>query len=95
MINEYPYIHTGEHIMLIPIRHVRYSHELTSDEYTDINEAYRYIEDFYGDQDYFSFTRESMANRSVEHVHTHFLPGKLKREAMVTLLRDQGFDTFE
>jgi len=65
--------------MLIPIRHIQYNHELLSEESIELPLAYKYIKDFYKEEQYFSFTRESMANRSVEHVHTHFLPWKLKR----------------
>lgn len=72
--------------MLIPIRHVKYTHELTANEWSELGQAHAFIEQFYREYDYFSFTRESMANRSVEHVHTHFLPGKIKRSKVVELL---------
>ena len=59
--------------MLIPVRHVHFSYELTSEEMAEIVEAYEYIRDFYADGKYFSFTRESLIGRSVEHLHTHFI----------------------
>jgi diadenosine tetraphosphate (Ap4A) HIT family hydrolase len=95
ILNDFPYIHTGEHIMLIPIRHIQYNHELLSEESSELPIAYRYIKNFYKQNQYFSFTRESMANRSVEHVHTHFLPWRIKRDTIVKMMHDQGFDIYE
>jgi hypothetical protein len=81
--------------MLIPIRHVCFSHEILTHEYSELPDAYAYIRDIYGDIPYFSFTRESLRERSVEHVHTHFISGHLKRNTLVAMLKEQGFDTKE
>lgn len=91
--NQYPYIMDGTHFMLIPTRHVCFSHELSTLEYSEIPYAYAYIRDFYGDIPYFSFTRESFNERSVEHVHTHFISGDLTRRSVTEMLKEQGFDT--
>jgi diadenosine tetraphosphate (Ap4A) HIT family hydrolase len=64
--------------MLVPYKHLMYSYELDKSQTEELAEAYTWIKDFYGEQIYFSCTRESMANRSVEHFHTHFLPGRLQ-----------------
>ncbi len=93
--NLYPYTHWAKHLMLIPIRHVCYSHELWTLEYSDLPNVYAYIRDFYGDIPYFSFTRESLGERSIEHVHTHFISGQLKRKNLVDMLKEQGFETSE
>ncbi len=81
--------------MLIPIRHTSFSHEITSSEYSKLHKAYDFIKNFYKDETYFSFTRESLSERSVEHVHTHFITGKLKRQTLVEMLRNQGYKTTE
>ena len=93
--NQYPYIMDSTHFMLIPIRHVHFSHEILAHEYCELPEAYLYISTFYGDIPYFSFTRESLNERSVEHIHTHFISGHLKRKTLVEMLKEQGFETSE
>ena len=64
--------------MLVPYRHIAFSYHLSSEETTELSDAYKFLKNFYGEENYFSTTRESMANRSVEHLHTHFLPGRLQ-----------------
>jgi diadenosine tetraphosphate (Ap4A) HIT family hydrolase len=44
-----------------------------------------------GEQDYFSSTRETMGNRSIEHYHMHFLPGRLQGKFLRCMLEGQGF----
>ena len=80
--------------MLVPIAHRKFSHEVSSEEYGELPTVYTKIEKFYAGKEYFSFTRESFAERSVEHLHTHFLPGDLKRITLVKMLEGQGFETF-
>jgi diadenosine tetraphosphate (Ap4A) HIT family hydrolase len=93
--NQYPYIMDGTHFMLIPIRHICFSHEIWALEYSELPDAYAYIRDFYGGISYFSFTRESFNGRSVEHVHTHFISGNLPWKSIRAMLKNQGFDTGE
>ena len=75
--------------MLIPIDHVRFSHEIKANEHSELGEAYSFIKEFYQDKPYFSFTRESLEERSVEHVHTHFISGDLERKTVVEMLKKQ------
>jgi diadenosine tetraphosphate (Ap4A) HIT family hydrolase len=89
LYNMYPYIDGGKHTMLVPIRHVAFSHDISPAEYSELSDAYMFLRDFYAGDEYFSFTRESFAQRSVEHVHTHFLPGDLARSAIVNMLTSQ------
>jgi diadenosine tetraphosphate (Ap4A) HIT family hydrolase len=76
--NTYPYSGDSDHLMAIPCGHKTYSHELSSDEVLELADIYAFMRDYYGERQYFSCTRESMANRSIEHLHMHFLPGKLQ-----------------
>lgn len=71
--NLYPYMIDAKHIMLVPRQHTRFSHEVSEQEWSSIGEAYTFLEEFYGGDEYFSFTRESFSERSVEHLHTHFI----------------------
>jgi len=77
--------------MAVPYAHKCFSHELDRDEIAELHEIYAFVKDWYGDRQYFSCTRESMANRSVEHLHIHFLPGKLQGKWLRKMLQTQGF----
>ena len=93
--NKYPYSGEENHLMLVPYKHIIFSHELSSDETKELSDAYKWIKDFYDDQIYFSCTRESMTNRSVEHLHMHFLPGRLQGKYLRYMLMKQGFPVEE
>ena len=94
-INKSPYSGQANHLMAVPKRHVAFVHELTKEELADMRAVYEYVGEFYGDQDYFSCTRETMANRSVEHYHVHFMPGKLQGKYLRYMLMHQGFPVDE
>lgn len=89
--NIYPYSGEENHLMLVPFRHVVFSHQLSSDETQELSQGYNKIKEFYGEELYFSFTRETMANRSIEHLHIHFVPGKLQGKYIRNMLMHQGF----
>ena len=86
-----PYTGTKEHIMAIPNDHICYFRDLKSEHMLEFPDLYDQVEKFYGDGDYFSFTRESFGNRTVEHYHMHFLPGKMQDIYLRKMLKDQGF----
>ncbi len=81
--NKYPYIDNGQHIMLVPKKHRKFSTELTPEEWQEMSLAHEFVAEFFKNSLYFSFTRENFTRetidgRSVEHWHMHFLPGILK-----------------
>lgn len=89
--NKYPYLWSKYHIMAIPYSHTTYSRDLSPEEYSEMPQVQKFIKDFYSDMDYFSFLRESLWNRSVEHMHYHFLPWVVKTDFVEWLLKNQGF----
>ncbi len=89
--NLYPYSGDEQHLMVVPYVHKTFATELTSDEVGELVEVYQFMKDFYGDTQYFSCTRETMGNRSVEHYHTHFFPGHLQWKYLRKMLEIQGF----
>ena len=94
VLNKYPYSGQENHLMAVPIRHVQFVWELNSDEFVELPKVHKFIKDFYreaGEKDYFSATRETMGNRSVEHYHMHFIPGRLQGEFLRCMLQNQGF----
>ncbi len=74
----YPYFdREWEHILAIPKRHTEFTSSLSKEEFWDFVEVEKFVQQFYQKQqtEYFSFIRESKSNKSIEHLHYHFLPG--------------------
>jgi len=87
----FPYSGNEQHIMAVPYAHKNLSIELSDDELVELHRVYAFMKDFYGEENYFSCTRETMAHRSVEHLHMHFIPGKLQGAYLMKMLEHQGF----
>ncbi|MGE4443794.1 MAG: hypothetical protein AB7E37_02250 [Candidatus Altimarinota bacterium] len=82
------------HIMAVPIEHIQFSYELSKEHFEELGQVHTIVRDFFGKEEYFSFTRESMQNensRSVEHLHMHFLVGDLEGKFLRKMLELQGF----
>lgn len=96
MRNKFPYIENGQHIMAMPKIHRKYSREFSNEEWIELWEVHKFVEKFYGNSIYFSFTRENFIpecndGRSVEHWHIHFLPGILEWRFLRMMLTEQGY----
>ena len=89
--NIYPYSGTRDHLMAVPYRHIKYSPELTKEEFSEMKEIHDFMKEYYRNEHYFSATRETMGNRSIEHIHMHFLPGVLEGSFLRCMLQNQGF----
>ena len=79
------------HIMAVPYEHICFSKDISPEHFQELQQVHLIAEKFFWDQIYFSFTRESMANRSVEHLHMHFLVGKLQWKFLRKMLEVQWF----
>lgn len=77
--------------MASPRKHKKFARELTKKEHADLHQVFAFIDDYYGEEDYFQTTRLTMANRSVEHYHMHFIPGKCQGKYLRYMLMHQGF----
>ena len=93
--NIFPYSGEHHHLMVVPYRHIQYSYELEAEEFLELRKIHQFMRGFYGKHDYFSATRETMGNRSVEHLHMHFIPGTLKWAFLRKMLELQGFPIAE
>ena len=93
--NMYPYSGNEKHIMAVPHRHIIYSNELSVDELVELKDVHNFIKNFFWNEHYFSFTRETMWSRSVEHLHIHFLTWKLKGRYLRKMLEDQWYPIVE
>lgn len=81
--------------MAVPKRHIIYSLNLQSKEWEELQKVQKFVKQFFGEENYFSFTRESMGNRSVEHLHICFSAGRLQGKFLRKMLELQGFPTIE
>ena len=86
-----PYSWDERHLMAIPYEHIIYSYDLTLEHFQELLEVQKIVKDFFKEEDYFSFTRESLANRSIEHLHIHFLVWRLKWKFLRKMLELQWF----
>jgi len=94
ILNKYPYSWQENHLMVVPIRHVQFVWELWSDEFSELPKVHEFMKEFYqnnGEKDYFSATRETMWNRSVEHYHMHFIPWRLQGKFLRCMLENQWY----
>lgn len=94
VLNKYPYSGQENHLMAVPKRHIQFPEELNADELLGLGEVHIYMKNFFenaGEEDYFSSTRETMGNRSVEHYHMHFIPGRLQGKFLRCMLENQGY----
>lgn len=89
--NMYPYLWLKDHIMAVPFSHKVFSSELSSEEFAEMREIQIFIKNFYWKKDYFSFMRESIWNRSVEHLHYQYLPWLLRTSRIERILKEQWF----
>lgn len=77
--------------MAIPFDHIKTSIELEDKHLIELREVHKAVKDFFDWEEYFSFTRETMGNRSVEHLHIHFLAWKLEWKFLRKMLELQDF----
>jgi len=75
MYNKFPYYGEKKHTMAIPKRHIKFTTELNDNELIDYKNIEIYMEQYYKWwNNYYSFIRQSIWWRSIEHLHYHYLP---------------------
>lgn len=89
--NKFPVLWLRNQIMAIPKYHYKMAYEIPEHVMADYVNIEKYVYDFYKWWSYFTFMRESIQNRSLEHIHYHFLPGKINYKHLEYILMDQGF----
>lgn len=89
--NKYPILGLDSHLMAIPKKHFIFAYEVSPEIMAEYPLVEKFIFDFFWGKSYFTFMRESLQNRSLEHIHYHFLPGKMNYKHLEYVLLEQGF----
>lgn len=94
--SKYSYTGDDRHIIAIPLVHKKLFVELDDNELLELKDVHNQVKEFFGEKNYFSCTRETLSDgtrdaRSVEHMHIHFIPGKLQGKYLRKMLENQGF----
>lgn len=71
--NKYPYFEDNINLLVFPKRHIEFSIELSENELMDFLNVEKFMKEYYKNDEYFSFIRQSKSNKSVEHLHYHYL----------------------
>lgn len=87
--NLYPYNWIKDHLLLIPYRHIEHTKLLNENELIELKEINEFIEKYFGEQNYFSFIRETNWWKSVKHIHYHYLPWILFSDKMEEIMKEQ------
>lgn len=90
LVNIAPYTWDDNHIMATPKKHKKFFYELDNQELLELKKVHEFVKQYYKGGEYFSATRESFWNRSVQHYHTHFFPWKISDKKIIEMLDDQG-----
>ncbi|NDK10138.1 hypothetical protein GW846_05175 [Candidatus Gracilibacteria bacterium] len=89
--NKYPILGLDNHCMAIPKEHVIFAKDLSDVQYLDYKNVEHYMFSYFKNSDYFTFMRESLSGRSLEHLHYHFLPGQIWYKDVESMLQKQAF----
>ena len=74
MPNDNPYfLDNNCCLMAFPKRHSEFTIELSEDEFGNLLEVDKFMKSFFKGKEYFSMIRQSKSNKSVEHLHYHYL----------------------
>ena len=61
------------HLLAFPREHKIFFWELNNEEILDLKNIHKFCDKYFWENNYFSTTRETMSNRSIEHYHIHFI----------------------
>lgn len=89
-LNKYPYTWNKYHVMVMPIDHYEFSHEVPSENWQEMPKVDAFLKEYFDGHEYFSFTRESFGNRSIKHLHKHVIYWEISPWAIIDTLKEQG-----
>lgn len=88
-MNKYPYAGIKKHLLLIPNRHIEHTKDLNNDELIELKEAESFLKDFYKEDNYFSFIRQTNWWKSIKHIHYHYIPWILYSSKLESILTNK------
>ncbi len=83
--NNFPYLGSVHHYLLVPKRHMKRASELDTREIVELFELLAWLEDHLGVTGYSMFARSGdmeYTGATLDHLHFHFLVGEKKTEDM-------------
>lgn len=86
LYSKYPYSQNRKHFLLSPKRHLYYMNDLSPEEFTDLQIAYKEVWKIFKNSPYFSFVRMSLKSRSVAHLHIHVIWWELNSKDLISIL---------
>ena len=89
--NKFPYWWIKNHLLAFPKRHVEKTIKLTKKEFADLKNVEKFVSDFFKNEQYFSFLRETYYWRSIAHIHYHYLPWNIHGSDFAKILKKQWY----
>ena len=71
--NKFPYYWYKQNLLATPIKHKALTINLSDEELLDFKNVEKFMKDYFWEKEYFSFIRQWIWWRSVEHLHYHYL----------------------
>jgi diadenosine tetraphosphate (Ap4A) HIT family hydrolase len=71
--NKFPYYWYKQNLLAFPKKHKIYTTDLTLDELKDFKQIEIFLQNYFWKNNYFSFIRQWIWWRSIEHLHYHYL----------------------
>lgn len=93
--NKYPYLWLKDNLLIIPKKHRKYTYELSPEEFAEFPKLEQFMNEYYGEKEYFSFIRQSCKWRSLEHLHYHYLPWFLSGKDMEYILQQNQISSWK
>lgn len=89
--NKYPILGLQDHLMALPKEHIILAKDVNTEAYKDYREVETFMHHYFDNKNYFTFMRESIWGRSLEHLHYHFLPWQIWYKDLEHMLEKQWF----
>ena len=71
--NKFPYYWYKQNLLVFPLSHRIFTTDLTDEEILDYKNVEKYMKNYFKNKNYFSFIRQWIWWRSIEHLHYHYL----------------------
>lgn len=84
--NKYPYIWVSKHILVVPYKHREYTKDLSKNEFAELKDIEKYMAEYFSQENYFSFIRQTNESKSIKHLHYHYINATLYSDKLETIL---------